>query len=327
MKIGIIGLGSIGQRHARTLFKLGITDVYALRTKKGTMTKLPDDLHTIKEVFSDDEFYDVGLDGVIIANPTSLHIETMKKALQKHIAIFVEKPLANHLSEIQELELYDLSKVFVGFTMRYDAVINQIKGFLDSGKLGSIYKACFYCGQYLPHWHPYADYRKEYYSRKELGGGVIRTLCHEIDLMQYLFGIPQELFGVVEKLSSLQIDVDDNALLICRMKDNALITIELDYLNPKDIRNGVIFGSEGILEYTYSTPEIRYTDNTGKTTVLYKKEKQDWDSTFQAEMEDFISVISSGGVPRSTFHDGVEVMNIIEKAERSTRLKTWQKIH
>ncbi len=326
MKIGIIGLGSIGQRHARTLLKLGITDIYALRTKKGTMTKLPDDLRDVKEVYSEDEFYDTDLDGVIIANPTSLHIDTMKKALQKNIAVFVEKPLASHLSELEELGQFDLSKVFVGFTMRYDAVINHIKGVLDSKKLGEIYKAHLYCGQYLPHWHPYADYRKEYYSRKELGGGVIRTLCHEIDIMQYLFGIPQELLGVVEKLSSLQIDVDDNALLICRMRNNALITIELDYLNPKDIRNGIIFGSEGILEYTYSNPEIRYIDNTGKTAVLYKKEKQDWDMTYQLEMEDFISCISSGSIPKSTFHDGVEVMNIIEKAERSTRLKSWQKI-
>ncbi len=52
MKIGIIGLGSIGQRHARTLIKLGITDIYALRTKKGTLTELPTDLRTIKEIYT-----------------------------------------------------------------------------------------------------------------------------------------------------------------------------------------------------------------------------------------------------------------------------------
>lgn len=326
MKIGIIGLGSIGQRHARTLLKLGISDIYALRTKKGTITKVPDDLRDLREVYSEDEFYDLGLDGVIIANPTSLHINTMKKALKKNIAVFVEKPLANHLSEVMELEGYNLSKVVVGFTLRYDAVFNHIKDVLDSNRLGEVYKAHLYCGQYLPHWHPYADYRKEYYSRKELGGGAIRTLCHEIDIMHYLFGVPKEVLGVVEKLSSLQIDVDDNALLICRTKNNALIIIELDYLNPKDIRNGVVFGSHGILEYTYSNPEIKFIDNNGHIDLLYKKEKQDWEITYRREMEDFISCISIGNSPKSTFHDGVEVMNIIEKAELSTRLKSWQKI-
>ncbi|MBE3140857.1 MAG: hypothetical protein IMZ53_09770, partial [Thermoplasmata archaeon] len=183
-----------------------------------------------------------------------------------------------------------------------------------------------YCGQYLPLWHPYADYRKEYYARKELGGGVIRTLSHEIDIMHYLFGVPKELLAVVGKISSLEIDVDDNAYLICRLKNNALITIELDYLNPKNIRNGVVFGSQGILEYTYSKPEITFTDNTGNANVLYKKEKQDWEKTYQQEMEDFIACISNGKIPKSTFHDGVEVMNVIEKAELSSTLKSWQKI-
>jgi len=326
MKIGIVGLGSIGQRHARSLLKQGNIDIYALRTKKGTLTQLPDDLRSIKEIFDQDEFFAFDLDGIIISNPTSFHIKTMKKALEKKIPIFVEKPLANSLSEIKELEGYDFSKVLVGFNLRYDELINTVKNFLDSGKLGKIYKAHLYCGQYLPLWHPYADYRNEYYARKDLGGGVLRTLSHEIDIMHFLFGVPKELLGVVEKISSLDINVDDNAYLICRLKNNELITIEIDYLNPKGIREGTVFGSKGILQYTYTTPQVTFTDNTGSTTTLYKKEKIDWDTIYQQEMRDFIECITSGKKPKSTFNDGVEVMKIIEKAEQSTQSKSWQKI-
>ena len=326
MKIGIIGLGSIGQRHARSLIKLNITDIFALRTQKGTLTKLPDDLRTIKETFNQDEFYALNLDGIIISNPTSLHIKTMKKALENNIPVLVEKPLADHLSEIKELAKYDCTKVLVGFTLRYDDVINTMKKFIDSEKLGNIYKAHLYCGQYLPLWHPYADYRNEYYAKKELGGGVIRTLSHDIDIMHYLFGVPKELLGVVEKISSLNIDVDDNTYLICRLENNILITIELDYLNPKNIRNGTVFGSEGILEYTYSKPQITFTNNNGEIKIIYKKEKPDWDKTYQQEMKDFIECISSGKKPNSTFNDGVQVMKVVEKAELSTTSKSWQKI-
>jgi len=326
MKIGIVGLGSIGQRHARSLLKLGNMDIYALRTQKGTLTNLPDDLRSIKEIFDQDEFYAIDLDGIIISNPTSLHIKTMKKALEKKIPIFVEKPLANNISEIKELKDYDLSKVLVGFNLRYDDLINTVKNYLDSGKLGKIYKAHLYCGQYLPLWHPYADYRNEYYARKELGGGVLRTLSHEIDIMHYLFGVPKEIVGVVEKISSLEIDVDDNAYLICRLKNNTLIAIEIDYLNPKGIREGTVFGSKGILQYTYTTPQVTFTSNKGSTTILYKKEKTDWDKIYQQEMKDFIECILNGKKPKSTVNDGIQVMKIIEKAELSTKLKSWQKI-
>jgi hypothetical protein len=44
------------------------------------------------------------------------------------------------------------------------------------------FKVGFKRSFYLPKWHPYADYRKEYTALKTLGGGVIRTLSHEIDL-------------------------------------------------------------------------------------------------------------------------------------------------
>ena len=71
------------------------------------------------------------------------------------------------------------------------------------GKLGEIHKANLFSGHFLPLWHPYADYRLEYYARKDLGGGVLRTLSHEIDLMHYLFGKVKELFALVEKISKL----------------------------------------------------------------------------------------------------------------------------
>lgn len=326
MKIGIIGLGSIGQRHARNLTRLGYKEIYALRTKKGTIKELPEDLKHIKEIYEENQFYSLKLDGIIISNPTSLHIKTIKKVLKKRIPIFVEKPLASNLDEIKEIKDHDVSKVLVGFDFRYDDVINLVKKFIDEGKLGKVLKANLYCGQYLPMWHPYADYRNEYYSRKELGGGVIRTLCHEIDIMHYLFGVPKEIFGVVEKISNLEIDVDDNTYLICRMKNNALITIEVDYLNPKGIRRGTIFGSKGIIEYTYSKPNVTFTDNKGNAKILYEKEKPDWDKTFTNEIKDFIKLIETGKKPVATFKDGVEVMKVIEKAELSTKSKSWLKI-
>jgi len=326
MRIGIIGLGSIGQRHARSLIKLGIKDIYALRTKKGAMKELPSDLKYIQEVSDEKEFYALGLDGVIISNPTSLHIATLIKVLKNKIPVFVEKPLAASLNELKETIGYDVSKVLVGFDFRYDDLMNTVKQFLDSGKLGKILKANLYCGQYLPMWHPYADYRKEYYAQKKLGGGVIRTLCHEIDIMHYLFGVPKEILGIVDKISDLEIDVDDSTYLICRMKNESLVTIEVDYLNPKGIRKGIIFGLKGILEYTYSKPEITFTDNAGMTTAIYQQGNEDWDKTFKQEMQDFIACIKNTKKPHSAFEDGVNVMKIIEKAELSMLSKSWQKI-
>ena len=54
----------------------------------------------------------------------------------------------------------------------------------------------------------YEDYKKAYYSRKDLGGGVSLTLIHEIHLALELAGLPVSVFGEISEYSQLDIDVD-----------------------------------------------------------------------------------------------------------------------
>jgi len=326
MKIGIIGLGSIGKRHVRCLRKLGYEDIVALRTKKGTTKTLPVEFNYINELFNVKDFYSNNLDGVIISNPTSLHIETMKIPLEKKIPIFVEKPIADSIEQLREIDDYDLNSVMIGFSLRYNEIINIVKEFIASGKLGRIYKANLYCGQFLPSWHPYADYKKEYYARKDLGGGAIRTLSHEIDLMHYFLGDPKELCASVEKISDLEIDVDDNVYMICKMANHSLASIELDYFNPVLTRRGIIFGSEGTVEYSFSKLNVTFADYNGKIRIIYKNINLDWNKMYIDQMKNFVNFIKNKESLCCTFQDGVNVMKIIKAAEESTRTKTWQKV-
>ena len=326
MKIGIIGLGSIGRRHALNLQKIGITDIIALRTGKGTKKGLTEDVKIIKEVFDKDEFYSLNLEGIIISNPTELHVETMKDALDRELPILIEKPIASSLESIDVLNTYDLSKVLVGYCLRYDELINMVKDFIDSDRLGTIYKAHLYCGHYLPFWHPYADYKTEYYSRKDLGGGVLRTLSHEIDLVNHLFGPVDELCASVEKLSDLKIDVDDNVFILYRMKNGLRIQVELDFLNPTYQRTGRILSEQGVLTYSFSNKKVFFTDFNNSTETIYENQELDPNEMYLNLIKDFIDMIKGKTKGRCSFNDGVEVIKIIKAAEDSSRLKTWQKI-
>ncbi len=326
MKIGVIGLGSIGQRHVRCLKQLGYDDIIALRTRKGAVQTLPVEFSYIKEVSDAREFYSYDLDAVIISNPTSLHIETIKTPLKKAIPVFLEKPIADSIDQVRQISYFDSGKVMVGFMLRHNELINVIKQFIDSGKLGRVYKARLYCGYYLPFWHRHVDYRKEYYSRKELGGGVLRTLSHEIDLMHYFFGIPDEVCAVVGKISDLDIHVDDNALIVCRISSKSLITIEVDYINPTLQRRGEIMGSEGNIEYSFENNEVCFTNYKERTDVLYKNANLKWNHMYLKQMEVFVNSLTNNTIVNCNFQDGINVMKVIATAEKSTQSKTWQRI-
>ena len=326
MKIGVIGLGSIGQRHVRCLKELGYTDIVALRTKKGTLKKLADDLNFIEETSDIEEFYSKKLDGVIIANPTSFHIASMKVALEKELPIFVEKPISNSLAQLNEIKNYDTAKVTVGFCLRFHEITEAIKKFLSEEGLGRIYKANLYVGQYLPSWHPYAEYQNEYYAREELGGGAIRTLSHEIDLMLHFFGKPKELTASVEKISDLEIDVDDNVIIINKMADNSIVKIELDFLNPESIRSGIIIGAKGKLEYSFSELKVEFTDYNKKKETIYNNKNLNPNKMYISQMKEFIELIKNNKKVRCAVDDSIILMKIIKAAEEPSKKKIWIKV-
>ena len=70
----------------------------------------------------------------------------------------------------------------------------------------------------MPHWRD-CDYRQNYSAKKNLGGGVLLDLSHEIDLAFYLFGKLKLEFAQNFKISELDIDSDDFAFLALKNKN------------------------------------------------------------------------------------------------------------
>jgi len=330
-EIGIIGLGSIGQRHLSCLKELGIDTITALRTQRGSHQGLSDEFHYVREIFSERKFYSHAFDGIIISNPTSLHIKTLKSALNQNVPVFVEKPLADSIRQLDEIRPEDRSRVMVGFCLRFHKMIRLVKDFIDAGGLGKISRARLYCGHYLPLWHPDTDYRREYFSRRDLGGGVLRTLSHELDLSRYFFGDIRELTGFSGKLSDLEIDVEDTAFFLGTTDRGITVSVELDYLNPRFCREGILIGSQGSLAYSFNPPELVFSGSDGATHNLLNNEiRHDinnfYHDMYREQMKNFLNFVEGTEKPMCDFADGAYVMRLIKAIEDSSRLKAWQKL-
>lgn len=307
MKILIVGLGSIGQRHAGCLQKISGVEIAVLRTSKGTL----------KEKSGFTEFYNLEdalayqPDGVVIANPTSLHVETALPFLQREIKTLIEKPIAHSQADAEKLSAFS-NNLLVAYCVRFLPLINIIKEISTDEK---IYKISFKRSYYLPKWHPYADYRTEYTAKKELGGGVIRTLSHEIDLMLYLFGEPVSTTGITDKISPLEIDTDDFAFVSCKTKTGARINFELDFFSPKNVNIGEMFTEKG--KYTWDMSEMLFTSyEETAPTRLYGAELFNIEKMYSNQMEDFIGFIKGGESENTTFASSKKVLEIIESVEK-----------
>ena len=87
----------------------------------------------------------------------------------------------------------------LGFNLRYNECYKYIKKLNNKTFFGKIYKVDLFNGEYLPDYHPYEDYRNSYASKKNLGGGVLLTQIHELDLILSLFGKPKKFIHIVTK--------------------------------------------------------------------------------------------------------------------------------
>jgi len=303
MKILIVGLGSIGKRHAACLQEFDGIEIAVLRTAKGTLKEKSG----FTEFYSLDEAMAYQPDGVIIANPTSLHVETALPFLQRGIKTLIEKPIANSSADSEELAAYQ-NNLLVAYCVRFLPLTNFIKEIAATEK---IYKVGFKRSYYLPKWHPYADYRTEYTAKKELGGGVIRTLSHEIDLMLYLFGQPVNTTGLIDKISPLEIDTDDFAFFSCKTTSGARINFELDFFSPKNVNIGEIFTEKG--KYSWDMSELLFTAyEETMPTRLYGAELFDIEKMYTNQMEDFIGFAKGNKSENATYTSAKEVLKIIE---------------
>ncbi len=314
MKFLIAGLGSIGRRHFRNLLQLGQKDITLLRSHKST---LPDDELAGYPVETDlNEALAAGPDAVIISNPSSLHLQVALEAVRAGCHIFLEKPVAHsHFGTDELLQAVDKKKVVaaVGFQFRFHPGLHAVKELIQQGRLGKIISVTAYWGEYLPGWHPWEDYRQSYAARQDLGGGVVRTLCHPLDYLTWMFGKVESVSASILTTGVLDIEVDDLAEIDLSYKEGIHAHVHLDYHRQPGKHTLSITGTGGTAEW----------DNaTGITQFIQAEESQghsilppigfERNTMFLIAMRNFIQAIEGSEWPVCSLDEGIYNLQLID---------------
>ncbi len=323
MKFLIAGLGSIGRRHLRNLVALGQEDILLYRTHRST---LPEDELAAYPVETD---LAAALahhpDAVIVANPTALHMEVALPAARAGCHLLLEKPIADRVDAQVELlrqtAVENQVRILVGFQFRFHPVLGKIKALLDSGNLGRVLSFRVHWGEYLPDWHPWEDYRQGYAARKELGGGVVNTLCHPLDYVRWLMGEVSSLSAHTGQVSGLELDVEDVAEIVLSLSNGAIGSIHLDYFQRLPQHSLTIYLEQGQIQW----------NNTSGAVQVYHVSSQPWEEItppagferndlFLEEMRHFLSLMRGETQSRCSLEDGIHILNLVEAVHESNRL-------
>src|SRR5579859_6871695 len=252
----VVGLGSIGRRHARNWAALGLGPLSVCRRPESATSAAPGlEAGVEAREFTDlDAALNEQPDVVLITNPTNLHVGTACHALRAGAHVFVEKPLGHELHGVaQLLDLSDQRKrqLMVGYNLRFHPGVARLRQLMQEDAIGTVVAVRAEVGEYLPDWHPGEDYRRGYSARRELGGGPVLTFSHELDAVCWLLGAPTRVMGMTAHASSLEIDTEDVAELVLQFAAGPLASVHVDFARRPPHRSLEITGEQGVLRWEY----------------------------------------------------------------------------
>ena len=230
VRVGIIGVGNMGSFHLNNFINGKITNakITALcDVNEEHLYKHKDKLGEDVKYFTDaDELIRSGLvDGVVIATPHYFHPELSIKALNAGLHVFCEKPAGVYTKNVHEMnEVAQKSgKVFqVNFVMRNLNSFKKIKELIDAGELGELKRIVWM----LTNWYRTQAYYDSGTWRAtwagEGGGTLLNQNPHQLDLMQWLFGMPNKIRGFCYFGKHRNIEVEDEATAYMEYDNGAI---------------------------------------------------------------------------------------------------------
>lgn len=318
----VVSAGSIGKRHLKNLQSLGCA-VSAMDPCKERLEDASKQVNLVNKFTDFDQALSkIGdYDGIVIGSPTKFHVQQAIHAVSLGLPVLLEKPLSISLEESsllkETMDKHPLVKILLGYTWRWWPPLNVFRKAILEGKIGKPLHAKFVMSAHLADWHPWERYQDFFMASKELGGGALLDESHFVDLMIWIFGMPDRVFSKVEKISDLEIETDDNVDIYAFYTHGLRVAIHLDLYGRPHERFISVTGEKGTLLWSSDPNRVRFGTETGQiwSDQCFEFERNDM---FLKVAQEFIDMLDSKTLPSCTIEDGIKVMKILEACRESS---------
>lgn len=322
-RVLIVGVGSIGKRHLRLARELlPHADIRVLRHQvtdsvpehaNGCFTKVEDAIAFAPQL-------------AVISSPATFHLDSALPLARAGVHLLIEKPLSATLDGIpQLLEACQEKKIVLltGYNLRFLPSLRQFRELLSGELIGRALSVRCEIGQYLPSWRPDADYRQSVSARRELGGGALLELSHELDYLRWIFGEVEWVKATLSRQSSLEIDVEDTAHLILGFGRAADVrqlvgTVNMDFIRQDATRLCTVIGEKGSLRWNGLTGMVDLFEAGAKGWRELSHQPHQRDDSYLAEWQHFLTCIDEQNSSSIPGEDGMAVLQIVEAARQSS---------
>ena len=219
VKMGIIGYGNMGKGHAKRIMdglipNMELAAICDIDEKKLEIAK---GLYPDVPVFTDvEEMYKSGLiDSVLIAIPHYDHPKYAIMGFEYGLNVLTEKPAGVYTKQVREMNeaAAKSDKIFcIMYNQRTNPMYQRLKKLVEDGELGNIKRITWIITNwYRPQaYHDSSEWRSTW--KDEGGGTLINQNPHQLDLWQWMFGMPDRIYSRVSYGKFYDIEVEDEVV-------------------------------------------------------------------------------------------------------------------
>lgn len=314
----IIGFGSAGKMALETLSGLAPNARFLIVSGHQEEARQASFTRHISDVS------DFSPDAVLVTGPASVRLDVIANLHAVSVPLFIEKPLAGTLQDAH----YILTQLRVGtnscqlgYNLRFSTSLEFFRDYLQQERKGKVERFIAETGQYLPDWRPDRDYRETVSARSDRGGGVLLELSHEIDYLRWIFGQWDWVSAWTGNVSTLDIDVEDTALITVGIKSESrgeqlMGQLSLDFVRRDKTRTVTAVCELGTVRWDGIAGRVEERDAMNARWETLAEDRTD-ESTYEAQWASFLKVVESGAMPIVSLEDGVEVLRAIEAIRHS----------
>lgn len=313
LRVGLAGLGSMGRNHLRVIRARAGCRLVAVADPVGEVLAAAVDGRETRGF--DDPLAMIAesdLDAVVIAAPTTAHLPLALAAIERGIAILVEKPLAATVDEaraIVEAAAATGVPVQVGHVERFNPAVLELGRLLAAGWLSTVYAITSRRAGPFP-------------ARIRDVGVTVDLATHDVDILSWIAGErPTRVYA--ELAQRVHATHEDLLFGLLHFPSGATGMLDVNWLTPAKRRQLSVVGEEGMFELDYLTQRLTFT----RSDIANPRLIRGFAPTFAgavaempvsnaeplaAELDAFLEVVRHGGRPIVDGEDGLWAVTIAQ---------------
>jgi predicted dehydrogenase len=317
-RIVVVGLGSIGRRHARLLARRADLQVEWCESEPAAIAHAEAELGRGARVHpSFSAMLDSQPELVVIATPHGLHAGQAIAALQSGAHVLCEKPMADTLAAAGEMLRVERTAgriLTFGFQLHFNPGLRRLRDLVNGGDLGTVVHVHCRVGSYVT----LVNSRSRHQERTE--GALLMDYTHQPDLLQWMLGeAPAAVFASGGRGGTPELSSNPNFINVnCDFARPLIGTIHLNYLQMPERHEYEIVGDRGWAMFDLNTGRLRRGQRADQRewTEEFPVER---DPVYLAEHEAFLEAVAGRREPESPARTAIVSMQIIAAALASWR--------